>query len=168
MGVGSFQKYTHYNIILGPFSYRRFKTSSGHSKRILTKEKLDRQLADQSSLTPFMNIKDGCGNKKVTFDMQYSLDDKVDRLTLMMSKLTAQDDNQNKQFKSMIYQRNKENKQEISIIEIVMIREIIKIDIGLIVEIGEHHIEVEISMDKIIEEDHITIILAEMTLDEKF
>ena len=32
------------------------------------------------------------------------LDDKMDRLVSMMSKLTAQDDNQNKQFKPKIYQ----------------------------------------------------------------
>ena len=52
----------------------------------------------------FMNIKDGYISKKVTFDTQDSLDEKIDRLTSMMSKLTAQDDNQNKQFKCKIYQ----------------------------------------------------------------
>ena len=35
---------------------------------------------------------------------QDSLDDKIDKLTLMMSKLTAQGDNMNKQFKPKIYQ----------------------------------------------------------------
>ena len=74
------------------------------AKRILTKEKIDRQLAGQSSSTPFMNIKDGYNSKKVTFNMQDSLDDKVDRLTSMMSRLTTQEDNQNKQLKSKIYQ----------------------------------------------------------------
>ena len=38
------------------------------AKRILTKEKIDRQMAGQSSLMPFMNIKDGYTSKKVTFD----------------------------------------------------------------------------------------------------
>ena len=37
------------------------------AKRILTKEKIDRQLAEQSSSTPFMSIKDSY-NKKVKFD----------------------------------------------------------------------------------------------------
>ena len=37
------------------------------AKRILMKEKIDRQLAGQTSLTPFMNIKEGSG-KKVTFN----------------------------------------------------------------------------------------------------
>ena len=36
-------------------------------KRILTKEKIDRQLAGQSSFTPFMNIKEE-HNKRVTFN----------------------------------------------------------------------------------------------------
>ena len=39
-------------------------------------------------------------------------------------------------------------------IGIIMIREIIKTDIDPIVEIGQH-IEEEVSMDKIIEEDHL-------------
>ena len=46
------------------------------TKRILTKEKIYRQLAGQSSSTPFMNIKDGYNSKNVTFDMQDSLDEK--------------------------------------------------------------------------------------------
>ena len=38
------------------------------AKRILTKERIDRQLAGQSSSTPFMSVKDSY-NKRVTFDM---------------------------------------------------------------------------------------------------
>ena len=38
------------------------------AKRILTKEKIDRQLAGQTSSTPFKNIRDGF-NKRVTFNM---------------------------------------------------------------------------------------------------
>ena len=70
----------------------------------MTKEKIDRQLAGQSSSTPFMNIKDGYISKKVTFYTQDGLEEKIDRLTSMISKLTAQDDNQTKTFKSKIYQ----------------------------------------------------------------
>ena len=40
------------------------------AKSILTKEKIDRQLAGQPSNTLFMNIKDNYNNKKVTFNMQ--------------------------------------------------------------------------------------------------
>ena len=55
-------------------------------------------MAGQTSLIPFMNIKDGYTIKKVTFDTWDSLDEKIDWLMSMMSKLTAQDDNQTKQF----------------------------------------------------------------------
>ena len=74
------------------------------AKRILTKEKIHRQIAGQSSLTPFMSIKDRYNSKEVTFDTQDSLDDKIDKPTSMMSKLTAQDNNLNKQFKPKTYQ----------------------------------------------------------------
>ena len=57
-------------------------------KAILTKGKIDIQLAGQSSTTPFMNIKDSYSNKKVTFKMQDGLEVKIDRLTVMMSQLT--------------------------------------------------------------------------------
>ena len=42
------------------------------AKRILTKEKVDTQLAGQSPSMPFMNIKDAYVSKKVTFDTQES------------------------------------------------------------------------------------------------
>ena len=38
--------------------------------RILTKEKIDRQLAGQSSSTPFISMKDAYANKKVTIVTQ--------------------------------------------------------------------------------------------------
>ena len=57
-------------------------------KRIQNKEKIDRQLG-QSSSTPFMNIKDKYNNKRVIFDMQDRLEEKIGRLTVVMSKLAA-------------------------------------------------------------------------------
>ena len=68
------------------------------AKRILTKEKIDRQLAEQTTLTLFMNIKEGF-NKKVTFDTMDSIEQKIDKLTVMMGKLVTEDEGQNKQFK---------------------------------------------------------------------
>ena len=81
------------------FSIENIRQAVETAKSILTKEMTDRQLKGQSSLTPFLNIKDGYTSKKVTFDTQDSLKEKIDKLTTMMSKLTAQDDNQNMQFK---------------------------------------------------------------------
>ena len=52
-----------------------------------------------------MNIRDGYNSKKVvTFDSQDRLDDKLDKLTSMMSKLRAQGSNPNRPFKPKIYQ----------------------------------------------------------------
>ena len=106
-----------------------------------------------------MNIKDGYNSKKVTFGMQDSLNGKIDKLTSMMSKLMAKDNNQDKQFNRYIKVDGEDN------LEIIMIRVIIKIDIDQIMEI-EGHSEVEVSMDRIIGEDHITSIIIEMTLEE--
>ena len=46
------------------------------AKRILTKEKLDRQLTGQASATPFMSIWDG-HQRKVSFDTKEKLGDKI-------------------------------------------------------------------------------------------
>ena len=47
-----------------------------------------------------------------------------------------------------------------------MIRVIIRIDIDQIVEIGEHHLQVELSMDRILGEGCNMLIIIEMTLGE--
>ena len=65
----------------------------------MTKEKIDRQLVGQSSSTSLMNIKDRYISKKDTFDTQDGLEEKIDRLTSMINKVTTQNDSQNKQLK---------------------------------------------------------------------
>ena len=49
------------------FLIKDFRQVVETAKRILTKEKINRQLAGQSSSTPFMSAKDNY-NKRVTFD----------------------------------------------------------------------------------------------------
>ena len=123
------------------------------------KGKLDRQLAGQSSSTPFMNVRDGYNSKKVVkFDMQDRLDDKIDKVTSMISKLTAQGSNQNKPFKPKIYQGKGRGQKGI-----IMIKAIIRIDTDQIVEIGECHLGIELNMDRIIEEGHNILTIIEMT-----
>ena len=52
-----------------------------------------------------MNVRDGYNSKTVvTFDTQDRLDDRIDKLTSMMSKLTVQGSSQIKPFKPKIYQ----------------------------------------------------------------
>ena len=119
------------------------------AKRILTKEKIDRQLAGQSSNTPFMNIKDNYNNKKVTFNMQDELEDKIDRLTVMMSQLTMKDEGLNRQFNIRYTKVEAEANQENFTIYAIIISEVIKIGIDQITEIEEFNLVVEISMDKV-------------------
>ena len=83
-------------------SNRRPETSSRNSKRILTKEKLDKQLTGQTSTSPFMNIRDGT-ERKVSFNARDELGDKIDKLTVMMSRLAAKDSNVKRPFKPQIY-----------------------------------------------------------------
>ena len=59
-----------------------------------------------------MNIKDRYVSKKVTFDTLDGLEEKIGRLTSMMSKLATQDDSQNKQFKPKIYQGKRRGQKE--------------------------------------------------------
>ena len=46
------------------------------AKRILTKEKLDKQLIGQTFTSPFMSIREGA-NRKVSFDTRDELEDKI-------------------------------------------------------------------------------------------
>ena len=64
------------------------------AKRILAKERLDKQLTGQTSTSPFMNIRDGT-ERKVSFE----LGNKIDKLTVMMSRLSAKDSNEKRPFK---------------------------------------------------------------------
>ena len=83
------------------------------AKMILTKEKIDRQLAGQSTLIPFIKVRDGYHNTKaITFNRQDRLDDKFDKLTSMMSKLTAQGNKQDKHFQPKKVSRKKERTDE--------------------------------------------------------
>ena len=76
------------------------------AKRLLTKEKIDKQLAGQTSSTPFMSVRDGL-NKRVIFNAMDNLDQMIDRLRVMMGKLVTEDEGQPKQFKPQVYQPNR-------------------------------------------------------------
>ena len=81
------------------------------AKRMLTKEKIDKQLAGQSSSTPFMSMKDSQG-KKVSFNMQDDLEQKIDKLMVMMGKLVTEDDGCSKPFRPQIYQPSRGRNQK--------------------------------------------------------
>ena len=52
-------------------------------KRILTKEKLDRQLTGQTSATPFTSIRDG-HQRRESSDTKEELGDKIDKIAVMI------------------------------------------------------------------------------------
>ena len=70
------------------------------AKRILTKEKLDKQLTDQTSTSPFMSIREGT-DKRVSFNARDELGDKIDKLTIVMSKLAVTDNHKRRPFKEI-------------------------------------------------------------------
>ena len=73
------------------------------AKRILTKEKLDKQLTGQASTSPFIYVREGT-SRKVSFDTRDKLGDKIDKLTVMLGRLAAKDSNEKRPFRPQIYQ----------------------------------------------------------------
>ena len=72
------------------------------AKRILTKEKLDKQLTGQTSTSLFSSIREGT-DKRVLFNIKDELGDKIDKLTVVMSKLASKDSHKRRPFKPQIY-----------------------------------------------------------------
>ena len=79
------------------------------AKRILTKEKLDKQLTGQTSTSPFMSVRDGT-DRRVSFNTREELGDKIDKLTVIMSKLAAKDSHEGRPFKPQIYKSRGQNR----------------------------------------------------------
>ena len=65
------------------------------AKRILTKEKLDKQLTGQTPASPFMSVRDRT-DRRISFNTRDELGDKIDKLTVVMSKLAAKDSHKRK------------------------------------------------------------------------
>ena len=101
-----FQEYPSYQTILGFFPIVDLWQVVEMAKRILTKEEIVRQLAGQSTSTPFMNMWEE-HDKTVTFNMMDGLEQKIDKIMAMMVKLLTKDKGQNKQLKLQVYQSNR-------------------------------------------------------------
>ena len=123
-------------------------------KRIFTKEKTYRQLARQSSSAQFMSVR-YIYNKRVAFNMQDGLEDKIDKLTAMTGKLAARDSKVNRPFQPQVYQSKWRGQEETFMTHTTMAGGTIKINIDQIVVIGEFNLagkaEVDQDMNKIIE-----------------
>ena len=75
----------------------------------MTKEKLDKQLTGQGSASPFMNIRDGT-DRRVSFSTRDELGDKIDKLTVVMSRLAAKDNHEKWPFIPQIYKSRGQNR----------------------------------------------------------
>ena len=79
------------------------------ANRILTKENLDKQLTGQTSTSPFLSIRDRT-DRRVSFNTKDELGDKIDKLTVLMSKLAAKDNHERKPLKLQIYKSRGQNR----------------------------------------------------------
>ena len=79
------------------------------AKRILTKEKLNKQLTGQTSTSPFMSVRDRT-ERRVSFNTRDELGDKIDKLTVVMSRLAAKDSHEKRPFKPQIYKSRGQNR----------------------------------------------------------
>ena len=86
-----------------PFPIKDLRQAVETAKRIFTKEKLDKQSTQQVSTSQFMSIREGA-NRRVSFDTKEQLNDKIDKLTVMVGKLAAKDSGRTRQFKPQIHQ----------------------------------------------------------------
>ena len=76
-------------------------------KRVLTKEKLDKQLSGQAgAATPFMKVGDvPHSGKKVSFNVQDPIKEQLENLTSMVYNMSMQKEENTKPFKPQIYQK---------------------------------------------------------------
>ena len=80
------------------FPIEDLRQTAETAKRILTKEKLE-----QSSSSPFMSTMEG-HSRRVSFNMREELGNKVDKLTVMVGKLAAEDREKAGPFKPQMHQ----------------------------------------------------------------
>ena len=79
------------------------------AKRILTKETLDKQLTGQTSNSPFMSVTDRT-DRRVSYNTRDELGDKIDKLTVVMSKLAANNNHRRNPFKPQIYKSRRQSR----------------------------------------------------------
>ena len=82
------------------------------AKRFLTKEKIDRQLAGQST-TPFLKLNDKEGKKATLFDARDVLErnsENIERMTDFMDKMFIKLDQKDVPYKPQIYQKRRRGK----------------------------------------------------------
>ena len=66
-------------------------------------------MTDQTSTSPFMSTREGT-DKRVSFNAKDELGDKIDKLTVVMSKLAVKDSQERRPFKPQIYKSRRQNR----------------------------------------------------------
>ena len=91
------------------FSINYLRDAVGAGKRVLTKEKIDRQLSGQSgTTTPFMKVGEvHHSNKTVSFNAHNPIRERLDRLTSMVYNMSIQKEENNRAFKQQIHQKKR-------------------------------------------------------------
>ena len=69
----------------------------------MTKENWTSSWLGQAFTSPFMSIREGAG-RRASFDTRDKLGDKIDKLTIMLGRLAAKDNNEKRPFKTQIDQ----------------------------------------------------------------
>ena len=85
------------------------------AKRVLTKEKIDRQLSGQSDATAtLMKVGDinHSNRKTVSFSTQDPIREQLDSLTSMVYNMSIQKEGNNRPFKSQIHQKRKRGQNQ--------------------------------------------------------
>ena len=93
------------------------------AKRVLTKEKLDKQLSGQTAnSTPFMKMEDTVhSDTKMSIKPQNSIEERLENLTSNTYKMSIQQEEHKKPFKPQVYPkrgRDKEGKTSVTEIEV--------------------------------------------------
>ena len=95
------------------FSVDKLRDAIAAVKRVLTKEKVDRQKSGQSSTTPLMTVSDSnhssmrASKKEVTFDVMETIErnsNSIDKLTSLVSEMNMKIDKRDDPYKPQIYQ----------------------------------------------------------------
>ena len=96
-----------------PFPINNLRDTITMAKRVMIKEKNDRQKTGQTSTTPFMQVADNnqsssrTSKRGVTLDAMETIErnsDSIDRLTLLVSKMNVKMNKREAPYKPRVYQ----------------------------------------------------------------
>ena len=87
------------------FPINNLRDAVDATKRVLTKEKLDKQLSGQAvTSTPFMKVGDtSSSGKKISFNALDSIEKQLESLTSMVYNMSIQKEEGKKPFKPQVY-----------------------------------------------------------------